>query len=167
MERERELAESLWKRLRKDRVVMLGLSGVEDGHSQPMTAQIEDDDLSGPIWFFSAKDTEFVRQLGAGRRAVAHFAAKDHDLFASIDGTLAPYHDRATVERLWNPFVAAWYEGGRDDPRLQLLRLDVDRAQVWENSSGLVAGVKVLLGRDPKKDYEGKMADLQLPPRTG
>jgi general stress protein 26 len=168
MDKEAELAARFWKKLKSDRTVMLGLAGIEDGHSQPMTAQVEDeDDGNGPVWFFSAKDTDFVKQLGEGRRAVAHFAAKDHELFASLDGALVPFNDRATIDRLWNPFVAAWYPGGKDDPKLQLLRMNPDRVQVWLNDSGVLAGVKLLLGRDPKKDYAGKVADVNLPPRTG
>ena len=168
MDKEAELAARFWKKLKSDRTVMLGLAGIEDGHSQPMTAQVEDEDEgNGPVWFFSAKDTDFVKQLGEGRRAVAHFAAKDHELFASLDGALVPFNDRATIDRLWNPFVAAWYPGGKDDPKLQLLRMNPDRVQVWLNDSGVLAGVKLLLGRDPKKDYAGKVADVNLPPRTG
>lgn len=166
MDRDSQIAEKFWKALQSDRVVMLGLAGVEDGHSQPMTAQVDHEPMRGPVWFFSSKDTEFVRQLGAGRRAVAHFAAKDHGLFASMDGTLAPLNDRATIDRLWNPFVAAWYPGGKDDPSLQLLRMDPDHVQVWLNDGGALAAVKMLLGGDPKREYAGKMADLNLPPRT-
>jgi general stress protein 26 len=167
MDKDAELAARFWKQLKSDRTVMLGLAGVEDGHSQPMTAQIEDDDGTGPVWFFSSRETDFVRQLGEGRRAVAHFAAKDHELFASLDGVLAPCNDRPTIDRLWNPFVAAWYPGGKDDPTLQLLRMTPERVQVWLNESGVLAGVKLLLGRDPKKEYAGKVADVNLPPRTG
>lgn len=166
MDRESELGERFWRALKSDRTVMLGLAGVEDGHSQPMTAQIEGDGGGEPVWFFSARDTDFVRQLGAGRRAVAHFASKDHEVFGSLDGMLTPSNDRAAIERLWNPFVAAWYEGGKDDPNLQLLRLDPERVQVWLNERGVFAAVKLLLGRDPKKEYAGKTADLDLPPRT-
>ena len=167
MDRDAELAARFWKKLRSDRVVMLGLSGVEDGHSQPMTAQVEDEDgTRGPVWFFSAKNTEFVQQLGAGRRAVAHFTAKDHELFASLDGALEPHDDRATIDRLWNPVVAAWYPGGKEDPNLQLLRMTPERLQVWLNENGVLAAMKMLLGRDPKQEYAGKMADVNLPPRT-
>ena len=163
MDRDAELAARFWKKLRSDRVVMLGLSGVEDGHSQPMTAQVEDEDgTRGPVWFFSAKNTEFVQQLGAGRRAVAHFTAKDHELFASLDGALEPHDDRATIDRLWNPFVAAWYPGGKEDPNLQLLRFEPGRAQIWLNEHSLFAGVKMLLGKDPKSDYQDKVAEVRL-----
>jgi general stress protein 26 len=162
---DQEIAERFWRKLKSDRVVMLGLSGVEDGHSQPMTAQVDTVD-AGLVWFFSGRDTDFVRQLGGGRPAVAHFAARNHKLFASLDGLLAPCDDRATIDRLWNPFIAAWYPGGKSDPNLQLLRMIPERVQVWLNEGGALAGVKLLLGRDPKRTYAGKMADLNLPPRT-
>ena len=161
-DKDAELGEKLWKALESDRTVMLGLAGVEEGHSQPMTALLDEADRSGAIWFFSAKDVDLVKALGNGRRAVAHFAAKGHDLFATIHGELTPQNDRAAIDRLWNRFVAAWYEGGKDDPKLQLLRFDPDQAQVWLNENNLFAGVKLLVGQDPKKAYKDKVAEVRL-----
>lgn len=155
-----ELEEKFWKALKSDRTLMLGLDGVEDGHSRPMTAQAEDD--SAPIWFFTSRDSALVQHLGEGHRAIAAFASKGHDLFASIKGNLVVDTDRAVVERLWNPFVAAWYPGGKDDPTLSLLRLDAEHAEIWLNASSMLAGVKMLLGSDPRKDYKDKVADVDL-----
>ena len=155
-----ELETRFWKSLKSDRTLMLGLDGVEDGHSRPMTAQIEGD-AGGPIWFFTANDNAVVKKLGNGHRAIAAFASKDHELFASIKGNLSMDTDRAVVERLWNPFVAAWYEG-KDDPKLALLRLDAEHAEIWLNASSLLAGVKMLLGVDPKSDYQDKVAEVDL-----
>ncbi len=155
-----ELEQKFWKALKSDRTLMLGLDGVEDGHARPMTAQAEDD--RSPIWFFAAKDSALVRKLGQGHRAIAAFSAKDHDLFASIKGNLVVDNDRAVIDRLWNPFVAAWYEGGKDDPKLALLRLDAEHAEIWLNGSSLMAGVKMMMGVDPKKDYKDKVAEVDL-----
>ena len=58
--------------------------------------------------------------------------------------------------------MAAWFEGGKDDPKLQLIRLDPDRAQIWVDASSMLAGVKMLLGIDPKEDYKGKVAKVSL-----
>ena len=66
------------------------------------------------------------------------------------------------VEKLWNPFVAAWFQGGKDDPKLALLRLDAEHAEVWLNGSSLVAGVKMLFGVDPKQDYKDKVREIDL-----
>lgn len=156
-----EIEEKFWKALKSDMTLMLGLSGVEEGHAQPMTAQLDGDNRSS-IWFFTAKDTDLVEAIGARHEAVAHFADKGHDLFATLQGDLVLDNDPAVIDRLWNRFVAAWFEGGKDDPKLQLIRFDPDRAQIWLNENSLFAGVKLLLGSDPKKDYQDKVADVRL-----
>jgi general stress protein 26 len=156
----KELEERFWKALRSDMTVMLGLDGVEDGHTRPMTAQVEGE--RPPIWFFTARDNALVQKLARPSRAIASFAAKDHQLFATLHGTLAVDTDRAVIDRFWNPFIAAWYEGGKDDPKLAMLRLDAERAQIWENATPLFAGIKLLFGADPKSEYRDKVAEVRL-----
>ena len=163
-----DITAKFWKALRSDMTLMLGLDGVEDGHAQPMTAQLDGDEDHGPIWFFTSKEADLTKELrdGQGSRALAHFASKGHDLFASIHGSLSLSNDRAVIERLWNPFVAAWFEGGKDDPKLALLRFDAEHAEIWLNASSLLSGAKMLLGVDPKKDYRDNVADVDLRPAT-
>ena len=156
-----EIEAKFWKALKSDRTLMLGLAGVDEGLGQPMTAQVEGDGR-GPIWIFTAKDTDLVETMGERHRAVAHFAAKDHDLFAAMQGELVADNDPAAIERLWNPFVAAWFAGGKSDPNLQLLRFEPDDAQIWLNENSLFAGMKMLLGSDPKKDFQDKVANVRL-----
>jgi general stress protein 26 len=155
-----ELEKKFWKALESDRTMMLGIDGVEDGHTRPMTAQAQDS--RSPIWFFTSKDNALVEKLAVQRRAIATFASKGHDLFATVHGSLRIDNDRAAIDKLWNRFVAAWYEGGKDDPKLVLLRLDAQRAEIWLNESSVFAGVKILMGADPKKDYAGKVANVSL-----
>jgi len=157
-----EIQAKFWKALRSDMTLMLGLAGVADGHAQPMTAQFASDENPGPIWFFTSKETQLVSELRGSSNGVAHYVSKGHDLFATMHGNLVADNDRATIDRLWNPFVAAWFEGGKDDPKLQLLRFDPERAQIWLDDSSLFAGVKMLLGIDPKQDYKDKVVDVAL-----
>jgi general stress protein 26 len=155
-----ELRAKFWDKLGSDMTMMLGLDGVEDGHARPMTAQIEG--ARGPIWFFTSTDNGIVQALPRGNRAIATFASKGHDLFATVHGSLAVDNDRAAIDRLWNDHIAAWFEGGKDDPKLALLRLDAETAEIWLDEHNLVAGVKMLLGMDPKEDYAGKNAEVRL-----
>ena len=155
-----QLEQKFWKALKSDMTMMLGIDGVEDGHARPMTAQLDGE--GGPIWFFTAKDTTLVQNLQNGVRAIATFTSKGHDLFATVHGTLSVDNDRAMIDRLWNRFVAAWYEGGKDDPKLALIRLDAEEAEIWLDASSLIAGVKMLLGVDPKKDYQDNVAKVAL-----
>ncbi|KFC64700.1 putative general stress protein [Bosea sp. LC85] len=155
-----ELEAKFWKALKSDMTVMLGLAGTEQGHTRPMTAQLEAD--HGPIWFFASRDTELVKALAGSKPAAFSLASKGHDLFASVEGDLSIDMDRQVIDRLWNSFVAAWFEGGKDDPNLALLRFDPSSAEIWENANNLMAGIKMLLGVNPKDDYQDKAAKVWL-----
>ena len=154
----RELETRFWKHLDDDRTVMLGADGIAP---RPMTAIAEDD--RAPLWFFTSSDTDLGKALDAssGIAGVASFAAKDHDLFATLRGQLTADNDRDVIDRLWNPFIAAWFEG-KDDPKLRLLRMDAPEAHVWLNENSMLAGAKMLLGVDPKKSYEDKTGQVDL-----
>jgi general stress protein 26 len=143
-----DLEQQFWNALTSDMTMMLGLDAVEN--ERP------------PFWFFTANDTELVRALSPDSVATATFTSKGHDLFATVYGSLRVDNDRDVIERLWNPFVAAWYEGGKDDPKLVLLRLNADQAHIWQNATSLFAGIKLLLGVDPKKEYKDKVATVSL-----
>ena len=161
-----EIRTKFWKALDKDMTVLLGLAAGEQGHVRPMTAQLEDDrfdgaDYHGPIWFFTATDNALYQQVGSGAPGVIHFASKGHDVWAAVQGTLSASQDRAMIDKLWNRFVAAWYEG-KDDPKIALLRFDPASAEIWIDASSVVAGIKMLIGIDPKKDYKDKVAEVAL-----
>jgi general stress protein 26 len=156
-----ELTDKLWSALKDDRTVMIALADTDEAHARPMTAQVEDE--SGTLWFFSSTESRLVEELAdTERRAVITFASKNHSVFATIHGDLEIRNDRAMIDRLWNPFVAAWYEGGKTDPKLMLMRFDPDDAEIWLDDSSFLAGVKMMLGIDPKKDYRDKVAKVTL-----
>jgi general stress protein 26 len=104
MATEQELRDKLWEALKSDKTLMLGLPGAVEGDARPMTARIEDNEVA-PIWFFTAKDTEIVRRLSGEHAAMATFASKSHDLFATIRGSLILDQSRNVIDRLWNPFA--------------------------------------------------------------
>lgn len=162
----KEIEQKFWSALKSDMTMMLGLDGVEDGHTRPMTAQLDGE--HGPIWFFTSRDNLIVQKLGAGQgtekgnRAIATFSSKGHDLFATVHGGLTLDNNPVVIDRLWNRFIAAWFEGGKTDPKLALLRLDAERAEIWLDASNVLAGIKMLLGVDPKPDYKDKVAQVSL-----
>lgn len=162
-DKERRLRDRFWKELDSSPFMMVGLAGVDDSFTRPMTAQVDD----GTIYFFADRTEDLVKGLAGSRRAIATYASKGHDLFASVHGTLVPDDDQAVIDRLWNPFIASWYAGGKTDPKLALIRFDTESADVWEASAGatLKAAVLRMLGRDPGKEHqEDKRAEVVLSP---
>jgi general stress protein 26 len=158
---ETEIRDRFWKELKSERTIMLGIDGEPGGGMQPMTALIEEDD-GGPLWIFTSKESDLAKSIGGGKPAHATFTGKKHDLFANVTGRLSIDNNRTVIDRLWNPWVAAWFEGGKDDPKLCLLRFDAEQAKIWLNATPLGAAIEWLLRRDPKESYKDKVAEVAL-----
>jgi general stress protein 26 len=150
---EAKLEEKFWDELKDSPFMMLGLQGIDDDFTRPMTAQVD----NGRIYFFAARSEDLFKSLGRTSKAIATFAGKGHKLFASIHGNLVEDMDRAVIDRLWNPIIASWYKDGKDDPDLVLLRLDAPSADVWEAQAGATlkaAALKMLFNIDPGKEHQ-------------
>ena len=162
MASDEEIKEIFWKELKASPFLMLGIDGERGAATQPMTAQIDEEE--SPLWFFTANDHDLVRALDSGDRAIAAYASKGHDIFASLRGRLSLDNDPAVIERLWNPVVSQWYEGGKSDPKLALLRLDVEDAKIWKSDIGgfIKPAINKLFGRKPESDEHEKIAEVTL-----
>lgn len=156
-----ELKQRFWTSLKSHPLVMLGLAS-EAGSSRPMTAQLQDHTSS--MWFFTSRETALVQQLAQANEApaVLTYCAPNHDLLATVSGRLSMDMNRDLIERLWNRYVAAWYDGKKDHPALALVRFDPLSAEIWLNESSWLAGVKLLFGVDPKKEYADHVAKVAL-----
>ena len=166
-----ELRKLFWQELRDSPFMMLGLQGVEDSRTRPMTAQVDvpeggDKDDGGQIYFFASKSEHLVTALGQSHNAVATYASKGHDLFAHVHGQLVLDQDRGVIERLWSPVIASWYKDGKDDPDLALIRFDTDSATIWKAETGATlkaAALKALFNVDPgKAQQKDNRADVKL-----
>jgi general stress protein 26 len=159
-----EIEEKFWNALKDSPFIMLGIEGARDGATQPMTTIFEDQDRdAGVLWIFTANDHDLTRAMGQSDRAIASYSAKGHDLFASLRGRLQIHNDRATIDRLWNPIVAEWYEG-KDDPKLALIRFDIENAKIWlsDVEGFLKPLLNKLLGGKPEAGMKEKVAEVTL-----
>ena len=107
---------------------MLGLDGSRL-HMQPMAPQL--DRANKTIWFFAKTDAEIVRNMGPGGRGHFVVIGKHHDYHASVSGPIELAQDREVVDRYWSRITEAWFEGGKDDPKLTLLALRLENGEAW------------------------------------
>lgn len=159
-----EVEDRLWKEIEKVRYGMLGLVGEGTRqHFQPMTAFCEP--ANGQIWFFTRKDSDLARAIGdGGKSAMFTVTAKDQEFQACISGTLTVEYDRERIDEYWNSVVAAWFEGGKDDPSLTLIRYDLDDAAVWLSEAGPLRFFLEILKANAtgKKPNVGEHAEIRL-----
>jgi general stress protein 26 len=151
-----ELRHKFWEALSDSPIVMLQLES-DPATAAPMTAQL-DKEAHHAVWFFTSRDNRFA----PGGAAAATFAAKGHDVFARFAGSLTEETDRARLDKQWNNFVAAWFPGGKDDPNLLMLRMDLGQAAIWAGELGLFNVAKMALGLDVTGDIKGGFAETTL-----
>ena len=151
-----QLKEKFWKSLADSSFLFLQLDGDPDS-AVPMTAQL-DKDANSAIWFFTQTKSSFAK-LGP---VTATFEGKDHDMFARFSGTLAKETSQERFDQFWNNFVEAWYDGGKDDPDILFLRMDLGDAEIWSGEMGLVDTAKMALGMNVHEDAEKRHAETAL-----
>lgn len=120
----------LFALLRECPAGMLGVDGSAQ-HMQPMTHFTDDEAIE--LWFITSISTDLVRAVGQGARAQYCLIDKGQDAYACLAGTLEQVQDDARLDALWSPMVAAWFDKGRDDPKLSLLRLTIAEASLWSS----------------------------------
>jgi general stress protein 26 len=138
-----------WEELEDDRYVMLGLIG-DGNHAIPMTAQT-DKSTYGQFWFFTTKDN----RLAKGGPAMAQFISKDHKIFACMKGNLVEEISKERLDKHWSNAVEAWYDGGKEDPNLLMLRYELDSVEVWEQDMTMKGKFKLLTGTTIKPGEAG------------
>lgn len=135
-----ELKQKFWRALAQSPYLFLQRDGDSES-AAPMSPQL-DKDADSAIWFFTHTKSKFAA-LGP---ATATFQGKDHDLFARFTGSLAVEPSKERFDHFWNNFVEAWYDGGKTDPDLLFLRMDLGEAEIWDGDVGLLNTAKMALG---------------------
>ncbi len=151
-----DLKKKFWKSMADSPFVMLQMDG-DPSTAVPMTAQL-DKDANSSIWFFTQKNSSFAR-LGP---VTATFEGKGHDMFARFNGDLAVETSKERFEQFWNNFVEAWYDGGKTDPDILFLRMDLGSAEIWNGDMGLLNTAKMALGMNVHDEAEQQHTETAL-----
>lgn len=141
-----ELKHKFWKALADSPFVFLERKAAPD-EAVVMTAKL-DRDANSAIWFFT-KRSNSLAQMGD---AVCTFAGKGHEIFARFEGRLSEETSRERLEKEWDRITAAWYDQGKDDPELLMLRMDLGHAEIWDSDLGLYNNTKMVLGGDVREE---------------
>ncbi|MBQ0803516.1 pyridoxamine 5'-phosphate oxidase family protein [uncultured Sulfitobacter sp.] len=126
------LKEEFWDRIEDIRTGMLGTN---TARSVPMSHYVDED--ANALWFITAKGTDLAKTAQSGVAAEYVVISKDEHLYARIDGKVQAVTDPAKLDELWSAIAGAWFEDGRQDEDVQLLRMDLTEAEVWATGGSL------------------------------
>jgi general stress protein 26 len=101
--------------------------------SRPLLTQGLDDD--GVLWFFAPSDGSLALDIESNPRVSATYSDSARRVYVSLSGYARLVYDPDRIFALWDDRIETWFSEGPLDPRLALLRVDVDHAEYWDERS--------------------------------
>ena len=130
-------------------------------NTRPMGVQKVCD--QGNFWFLSASDSEKNREIAEDNRVQLFFLNTGKYEFLSLYGKASVTRDRTKIDELWSPIAKAWFEEGKEDPRVTVIKVTPEEGYYWDTKDGkLVSLLKIaasaISGKTLVEGVEGSIA---------
>lgn len=102
--------------------------------TRPMALREVDD--AGNLWFISAASSHKNAEIREDEQVQLIFSKPSASQFLSIYGQAAVYKDQEKIKSLWSPIANAWFERGKDDPDVTVLKVNPTAAYYWDTPDG-------------------------------
>ncbi|OYU81683.1 MAG: general stress protein [Flavobacterium sp. BFFFF1] len=134
-------------------------------NSRPMS--VLEVDEGGNLWFMSSAESHKNFEILKDNRVQLFFAKSASSEYLSVFGTATIYRDKAKIEEVWTPIAKAWFEEGKDDPKVTVIKVAPADAYYWDTKDGkLIALFKIVTAaaglRDAKSDDGGVEGKINL-----
>ncbi|TDK24850.1 general stress protein [Arthrobacter crusticola] len=144
MDTQQEGMQELRKILDKADIAILTTTNAQ-GQLVSRPLAIHGKDFDGDLWFFTEDPSPKAEEIRANPQV--NVSVSTGKGYLSIAGTASLTRDQAKIDELWGPSVSAWFENGRDDPAVALIKVDADTAEYWSmDAPRVVSAVKMVKG---------------------
>ena len=128
--------------------------------SRPMSTQKVDDE--GNIWFMSSIKSGKNEEIEKNNSVQLFYSNPSNYEFLSVFGKASIHTDREKIYELWSPFAKAWFEDGKDDVDISLIKVEPEESYYWDTKSNkMISMIKMLAamvtGSAPDDGVEGKL----------
>jgi general stress protein 26 len=129
--------------------------------TRPMAVQKVCD--QGNFWFLSSSDSDKNAEILEDGRVQLFFLNTGKYEFLSVYGKASITRDRKKIDELWSDIAKAWFEQGKDDPRVTVIKVAPEDGYYWDTKHGkLVSILKIaasaVTGKTLEEGVEGTIA---------
>ncbi|KDN55967.1 pyridoxamine 5'-phosphate oxidase family protein [Flavobacterium seoulense] len=103
-------------------------------NSRPMSLQ--ECDQEGNLWFISSAESNKNFEIKEENKVQLYFMNNGNAEYLSIYGKAFIYKDRHTIEEKWSSLANAWFEEGKDDPKVTIIRVTPEETYYWDTKAG-------------------------------
>ncbi|WP_373493578.1 pyridoxamine 5'-phosphate oxidase family protein [Aquiflexum sp.] len=97
---------------------------------RPMSTQKVCDE--GNIWFFSPADSDKNLEVEWDNKVQLYYSHPGKDSYMIVNGEAEIILDRDKIEELWSPELKAWFQDGKDDSNISILKVNPTTAYYWD-----------------------------------
>ena len=143
-------------------IVCTYVEGNDYVYSVPMSKQEVDE--QGNIWFLCSSESNTHQNLQANNKISLLFADTSGYNFLSVNGNAQVSTDPARIDKYWSKMNEAWFEKGKEDPMIRVLKVIPSEAHYWDNKTNkLVTLFKVVASAFSGEKMDiGREGDLNL-----
>ena len=102
--------------------------------ARPMSLQEVDNE--GNLWFISSKESNKNFEIQEDKKVQLFFMNNSNYEFLSVYGEAFIYTDKSTIEEKWSSFANAWFEEGKEDPNVTIIRVQPTDTYYWDTKAG-------------------------------
>jgi len=129
--------------------------------ARPMSTQAVEED--GTVWFFSGKQSNKNREIGSKSKVQLLYGDPGTSDYLSVEGDAMIVTDKDKMHELWTPVIKTWFQEGKDDPNLSLLKITPSEAYYWDTKHGKMVSffkimASVVTGKTMDDGIEGKLS---------
>ncbi len=119
-------------------------------------------DEEGNLWFMSMKSSTKNKEIQTDPFTHLLFQENQHSGFLNVYGITEIVHDQAKIDELWKPLLKVWFQGGKDDYEISLLKVVPTTGYYWDNKHGNVIAfakmaASVITGKTMDDSIEGNL----------
>lgn len=103
-------------------------------HSRPMSVQDIDDE--GNLWFISSSDSNKHFEIKQDNQVQLFFSNINSSQYLSVYGYAYIFRDQKKIEELWSPIAKAWFEEGKKNPKVTVIKVAPADAYYWDTKYG-------------------------------
>lgn len=108
-----------------------------DVHAWPMTTS--ETNVGGKeIWFIGDKSSDVVKDIQNNPKIGLSYASEDEKNYVSVSANAELSADQAKLDELWSPVYNAFFEHGKEDPNVQLIKVVPHGVECWLSGSSTV-----------------------------
>lgn len=112
-------------------------------NSRPMSTQAVDD--SGNIWFMSSLKSGKNADIEGDNAVQLFYSNPSNYEFLTVYGHATIHTDRTKIYEMWTPFAKAWFQDGKDDADISLIKVAPESSYYWDTKSNkAISMVKIL-----------------------